>query len=80
MHDDPRPHPFRDSTQDVAATRRIPDTPQTRAPAYRLAFADPDFMTREELCLIVVFPFTARVNFCSEVLAICFPFLSVTKQ
>lgn len=49
MKDDPRPHPFRDSTQDIAATRRIPDTPQTRAPAYRLAFADPDFLTREEL-------------------------------
>ncbi len=27
----------------------LPDTPQTRAPAYRLAFADPDFMMREEL-------------------------------
>lgn len=47
--DDNRPHPFRDSIQDVAATHRLPDTPQTRAPAYRLAFADPDFMTREEL-------------------------------
>lgn len=47
--DDSRNHPFRDSVQDVAATNRIPDTPQTRAPAYRLAFADPDFMTREEL-------------------------------
>ncbi len=49
MKDEPRPHPFRDSIQDVAATHRLPDTPQTRAPAYRLAFADPDFMTREEL-------------------------------
>lgn len=49
MPADPRLHPFRDSIQDVAATRRLPDTPQTRAPAYRLAFADPDFMTREEL-------------------------------
>lgn len=49
MHDEPRPHPFRDSVQDVAATHRLPDTPQTRAPAYRLAFADQDFMTREEL-------------------------------
>lgn len=49
MQDEPRPHPFRDSVQDVAATHRLPDTPQTRAPAYRLAFADPDFMTREEL-------------------------------
>ena len=49
MKDEPRNHPFRDSTQDIAAAHRIPDTPQTRAPAYRLAFADPDFMTREEL-------------------------------
>ncbi len=49
MPADPRPHPFRDSVQDVAATHRLPDTPQTRAATYRLAFADPDFMTREEL-------------------------------
>jgi uncharacterized protein (TIGR00730 family) len=49
MKDEPRSHPFRDSTQDIEAAHRIPDTPQTRAPAYRLAFADPDFMTREEL-------------------------------
>ena len=49
MKDEPRSHPFRDSTQDVEAAKRIPDTPQTRAPAYRLAFADRDFMTREEL-------------------------------
>ena len=41
-----RPHPFRDSVQDVAATRRIPDTPQTLTPTYRLAFADPDFLMR----------------------------------
>ena len=49
MKDDPRSHPFRDSTQDVATADRIPDTAQTRAPAYRLAFTDTDFMTREEL-------------------------------
>lgn len=49
MAEDPRPHPFRDSVQDLEAAHRLPDTPQTRAPAYRLAFADPDFMTREEL-------------------------------
>ncbi len=49
MKDEPRAHPFRDSQQDVEATKRIPDTPQTRAPAYRLAFADRDFLTREEL-------------------------------
>lgn len=46
---DNRPHPFRDSQQDIKATHSLPDTPQTRAPAYRLAFNDVDFMTREEL-------------------------------
>jgi uncharacterized protein (TIGR00730 family) len=49
MKDDSRSHPFRDSTQDIAVAKAIPDTPQTRAPAYRLAFADTEFMTREEL-------------------------------
>ena len=49
MNDDPRTHPLRDSVQDVAATQRIPDTPQTVTPTYRLAFADPDFLTREDL-------------------------------
>jgi uncharacterized protein (TIGR00730 family) len=49
MKDEPRTHPFRDSVEDIAAAKRIPDTPQTRAPAYRLAFADRDFLTREEL-------------------------------
>lgn len=49
MSDTSRQHPFRDSGQDVAATHRLPDTPQTRSPSYRLAFADADFLTREEL-------------------------------
>ncbi len=49
MKDEPRAHPFRDSAQDADAVKRIPDTPQTRAPAYRLAFTDTDFMKREEL-------------------------------
>jgi len=49
MKDEPRSHPFRDSTQDIETAKRIPDTPQTRSPVYRLAFADRDFMTREEL-------------------------------
>ncbi|AWB49468.1 TIGR00730 family Rossman fold protein [Gemmobacter aquarius] len=49
MTDDSRSHPFRDSTQDAAAAERLPDTAQTRAPAYRLAFTDTDFMMREEL-------------------------------
>ena len=48
-HDDERSHPFRDSQQDAAAARTLPDTPQTRAPAYRLAFTDPEFLLREEL-------------------------------
>ena len=49
MTEDHRAHPFRDSIEDAAAVRRIPDTPQTRAPAYRLAFTDRDFMLRDEL-------------------------------
>ena len=48
MKDD-RQHPFRKAHQDMDATRDIPDTRQTRAPAYRLAFADPDFLCRDEL-------------------------------
>jgi uncharacterized protein (TIGR00730 family) len=47
--EDSRKHPLRDSTQDIRAADRIPDTPQTRSPAYRLAFADQEFLTREEL-------------------------------
>jgi hypothetical protein len=49
MTDQTRYHPFRDSSQDAEAAKGVPDTAQTRAPAYRLAFADPDFLTREEL-------------------------------
>ncbi|PZX18771.1 hypothetical protein LX81_00464 [Palleronia aestuarii] len=48
MQDD-RNSPFRDAQEDVESTRTVPDTPQTRAPAYRLAFADDDFLCREEL-------------------------------
>jgi uncharacterized protein (TIGR00730 family) len=47
--DDGRANPFRDSSQDAAAAERLPDTAQTRAPAYRLAFTDTDFLMREEL-------------------------------
>ncbi|MCE5973264.1 TIGR00730 family Rossman fold protein [Sinirhodobacter sp. WL0062] len=47
--DDSRSHPFRHSHQDAKAAKRVPDTAQTRAPAYRLAFSDTDFMMREEL-------------------------------
>ena len=44
-----RLHPFRDAHQDVESAHEIPDTPQTRSPAYRLAFDDPDFLYRDEL-------------------------------
>lgn len=46
---DDRSHMLRDSQQDARAVRHTPDTPQTRAPAYRLAFTDTDFLLREEL-------------------------------
>ncbi|MBC7144561.1 MAG: LOG family protein [Thioclava marina] len=48
MKDDPT-HSFRHSREDAQTARNIPDTPQTRAPAYRLAYTDVDFMMREEL-------------------------------
>ncbi|MBK5932744.1 hypothetical protein C8N32_10462 [Rhodovulum imhoffii] len=41
--------PFRNAQQDIQRSRVIPDTPQTRAPAYRLAFNDTDFLLRDEL-------------------------------
>jgi len=40
---------FRDAHQDVETVARGPETPQTQAPAYQLAFRDMDFMCREEL-------------------------------
>ncbi|SLN31055.1 LOG family protein [Pseudooctadecabacter jejudonensis] len=49
MKDDTRRHPFRDSHQDREDATQVPDTPQTRSPAYALAFADDDFMCRDEL-------------------------------
>jgi uncharacterized protein (TIGR00730 family) len=48
MNDD-RYSQFRDAQSDRSTAEQVPDTPQTRAPAYRLAFADEDFMCREEL-------------------------------
>ncbi|MDW6025360.1 LOG family protein [Mesorhizobium sp. BAC0120] len=41
----PLPH----SDEDLEHIKRVPDTPQTRAATYRLAWDDPDFMTRREL-------------------------------
>ncbi|MBP1806570.1 TIGR00730 family Rossman fold protein [Rubellimicrobium aerolatum] len=53
----PEPHsaepalrtPLRDSTEDRETASQIPDTAQTRSASYRLAFADDDFLLREEL-------------------------------
>jgi uncharacterized protein (TIGR00730 family) len=42
-------HPFRNAHTDRTAAEGVPDTPQTRAPAYKLAFADDEFMCRDEL-------------------------------
>lgn len=47
--DEPRKHPFPHSREDAESAKMMPDTPQTRAPAYKLAFADNDFLLREEL-------------------------------
>ncbi len=41
--------PLRSSRQDIDATRRLVQTEQTMAKAYRLAFSDEDFMTSEAL-------------------------------
>ncbi|PSL16569.1 TIGR00730 family Rossman fold protein [Shimia abyssi] len=48
MKDD-RKHPLSDAHSDRTAARHVPDTPQTRSPAYRLAFSDDDFLCRQEL-------------------------------
>ena len=48
MKDDKK-SPFRDADTDRQATEQVPDTPQTRAPAYKLAFADEDFLCRDVL-------------------------------
>lgn len=45
-----RRHPtsLRTSSEDVVVSRQVPDTPQTRSAAYRLAFADDEFLTSED--------------------------------
>ncbi|MGR3514447.1 MAG: LOG family protein [Paracoccaceae bacterium] len=48
MKDD-RERVFRDAHQDIETARETPDTPQTRSAAYRLAFADDEFLCRDEL-------------------------------
>ncbi len=41
-------NPLKGSHRDREQARTVPDTPQTRAPAYRLAFDDMDFLCRPE--------------------------------
>lgn len=48
MKDD-RHSRFRDAHADRDTAEGIPATPQTRSPAYRLAFADEEFLLREDL-------------------------------
>ena len=47
--DEARSHPFPHSREDAKSSEKTPDTPQTRAPSYKLAFADMDFLLREEM-------------------------------
>ncbi len=49
MPDRDPPRRFPDARADVDVWDDMPDTAQTRAPAYRLAFADPDFLVHEAL-------------------------------
>lgn len=41
--------PLAHSNEDLERAKAVPETPQTMAPSYRLAWDDPDFMTRREL-------------------------------
>lgn len=43
-----RVSPFNSAVEDLQNVKQRPITPQTESPAYRLAFDDPDFLTREE--------------------------------
>jgi hypothetical protein len=40
---------FPSAEEDVGAAALVPETPQTRSPAHRLAFADSEFLLRDEL-------------------------------
>ncbi|WP_293572943.1 TIGR00730 family Rossman fold protein [Phaeobacter sp.] len=46
---DDRHSRFRDAHSDRSQAAHVPSTPQTESPAYRLAFADGDFLCRDEL-------------------------------
>ncbi|WP_341210982.1 TIGR00730 family Rossman fold protein [uncultured Limimaricola sp.] len=44
-----RRHLMRDSHEDQRTADQVPQTPQTMSPSYRLAFADEDFLLRDDL-------------------------------
>lgn len=46
---EPRQRRFPAAHEDMHVADAVPETPQTRAPAYRLAFDDRDFLCRDEL-------------------------------
>ena len=46
---DDRRSPFRDAHLDIDTAEHVPQTPQTLSPSYRLAFADEEFLCRDEL-------------------------------
>jgi uncharacterized protein (TIGR00730 family) len=48
-HENRRRSVFPPAERDVEAAERLPQTPQTAHPAYRLAFHDTDFLMRDEL-------------------------------
>ena len=49
MTEQTKKRPFPDASEDIRYWDEAPDTAQTRHPAYKLAFADRDFMLRDEL-------------------------------
>lgn len=46
---DGKQHRFPKADEDIRQSQGVPDTPQTRAPSYQLAFADDEFLCRDEL-------------------------------
>ena len=49
MTADSGPRPYPTAQQDAEAAELFQETPQTLSPSYQLAFADPDFLLRDEL-------------------------------
>ncbi len=49
MTEEAAPRRFPSAREDVEAARRYKETPQTSAASYRIAFADPEFLLRDEL-------------------------------